>query len=205
MTAADKDKLDNIPDDIASSTDIGDGAINIDGGSGITATGDNATANQSGDTTRTLSVKTGDGLTIDANGNVIIDPSYNLDGNVNLPTVGEADITLADADGNAIGVFNVNESTDDTITLPDYAFKTDIPSVADLALDVYIKEDKPYYVTETIRVIATVTGGAQPVTLAYQWFNGALESSFRKQKLLARRAIVYTFQRAKKVMTIAAG
>ena len=98
----------------------GDGAINIDGGDGITATGDNATANQSGDTTRTLSVKTGDGLTIDANGNVIIDPNYNLDGNVNLPTVGEADITLADADGNEIGVFNVNESNDDTITLPDY-------------------------------------------------------------------------------------
>ena len=120
MTAADKDKLDNIPDDIASSTDIGDGAINIAGGDGITATGDNATANQATGTTRTLSVKTGDGLIIDANGNVIIDPNYNLDGNVNLPTVGEADITLADADGNAIGVFNVNESTDDTITLPDY-------------------------------------------------------------------------------------
>ena len=33
-----------------------DGAINIDGGDGITATGDNASANQAGDTTRTLSV-----------------------------------------------------------------------------------------------------------------------------------------------------
>ena len=35
-----------------------DGAINIDGGDGITAIGDNATANQAGDTTRTLAVDT---------------------------------------------------------------------------------------------------------------------------------------------------
>ena len=134
MTAADKTKLDGVPDDIATPSDIGDGAINIDGGDGIEATGENATANQSTGTTRTLSVKTASGITIDGNGNVIIDPNYNLDGNVNLPTVGEADITLNDADGNAIGVFNVNESTDDTITLPDYALSSEIPVVGDAVL-----------------------------------------------------------------------
>mgnify|MGYP003316886415 CR=1 FL=1 len=35
---------------------MNDGAINISGGEGITATGDNASANQSADTTRTLSI-----------------------------------------------------------------------------------------------------------------------------------------------------
>ena len=42
--------------DIKPDVPINDGAINIDGGDGITASGDNATANQDGDTTRTLSV-----------------------------------------------------------------------------------------------------------------------------------------------------
>ena len=43
-------------DDIIGKPDVNDGAINIAGGEGITATGDNASANQSADTTRTLSV-----------------------------------------------------------------------------------------------------------------------------------------------------
>ena len=111
MTAADKNKLDN----------LGDGEINIAGGDGITATGDNATANQSGNTTRTLAVKTGDGLKIDDNGNVIIDPDHNLDGNVNLPTVGNAELTLKKADGSLIpGSFTANQQTAGSITLPDY-------------------------------------------------------------------------------------
>ena len=42
--------------DIIGKPDVNDGAINISGGEGITATGDNASANQSADTTRTLSV-----------------------------------------------------------------------------------------------------------------------------------------------------
>ena len=42
--------------DIKPDVPINDGAINIDGGDGITASGDNATANQDKDTTRTLSV-----------------------------------------------------------------------------------------------------------------------------------------------------
>ena len=37
---------------------VGDGAINVDGGTGLNATGQNATANQLTDTTRTLSVDT---------------------------------------------------------------------------------------------------------------------------------------------------
>ena len=41
---------------LALNTSANDGQINIDGGDGITATGDNATANQAGDTTRTLSI-----------------------------------------------------------------------------------------------------------------------------------------------------
>ena len=43
-------------DDIIGKPNVNDGAINIAGGEGITATGDNASANQSADTTRTLSV-----------------------------------------------------------------------------------------------------------------------------------------------------
>ena len=43
-------------DDIIGKPNVNDGAINIAGGEGITATGDNASANQSANTTRTLSV-----------------------------------------------------------------------------------------------------------------------------------------------------
>ena len=42
------------------------GQINIAGGDGLTASGDNATANQSGDTTRTLAVGAGTGITVNA-------------------------------------------------------------------------------------------------------------------------------------------
>ena len=42
------------------------GQINIAGGNGLTATGDNATANQSGNTTRTLAVGAGTGITVNA-------------------------------------------------------------------------------------------------------------------------------------------
>ena len=43
-------------DQIVGKPDVNDGAINIDAGDGLTAAGDNATANQATDTTRTLSV-----------------------------------------------------------------------------------------------------------------------------------------------------
>ncbi len=45
--------------------DINDGEINIDAGSGLTATGDNATANQSANTTRTLTAVADPGYAID--------------------------------------------------------------------------------------------------------------------------------------------
>ena len=41
---------------LTNSESVNDGAINIDAGDGLTAAGDNATANQATDTTRTLSV-----------------------------------------------------------------------------------------------------------------------------------------------------
>ena len=153
MTAADKEKLDGQlppdeiidPDEIALKTDIGDGAIKIEGGSGIEATGDNATANQDTETTRTLSVKTGDGITIDGNGNVIIDPNFNLDNNVNLPDVGDGTITIVDADGGAVGEFTVNQDGDTEITLPEIPVPEDqihigdtypgTPSLGDLWVD----------------------------------------------------------------------
>ena len=43
---------------LALNTSANDGQININGGDGITASGSNATANQAGDTTRTLAIDT---------------------------------------------------------------------------------------------------------------------------------------------------
>jgi hypothetical protein len=43
-----------------------DGQINVNAGNGLTAAGDNATANQSGNTTRTLTVGAGTGITVNA-------------------------------------------------------------------------------------------------------------------------------------------
>ena len=57
---------------------VGDGNINLEAGDGLEATGDNATANQFTDTTRTFTVKTASGIIIDGGGNVIIDPNFNL-------------------------------------------------------------------------------------------------------------------------------
>lgn len=41
---------------LTNSTDVNDGAININAGYGLLATGDNGSANQAGDTTRVLAV-----------------------------------------------------------------------------------------------------------------------------------------------------
>lgn len=59
----------------------GNGAINVNGGDGITASGSNATANQSSGTTRTLSVKAkaDGGIIVDSNG-VSVDWSKNPGG-----------------------------------------------------------------------------------------------------------------------------
>ena len=52
-----------------SDANAGDGQINVNAGNGLSVTGSNATANQTGNTTRTLSVKLkGTSLAVDANG-----------------------------------------------------------------------------------------------------------------------------------------
>ena len=96
-----------------------DGQINIAGGNGITATGDNATANQAGNTTRTLTVEAADNtITVAAGGisvnaaNLPVDARYvavagdTMTGNLVMNT---ANIT---GDSNAItagaGNFNLN-------------------------------------------------------------------------------------------------
>ena len=92
-------------DDLANKPTIGDGNIVINGGDGITASGDNATANQAGDTARTLSVDTTWlGTWIDTN-----KPA---------PNVGDGQITIKDADGNPVGQFSVNQASDQDIILP---------------------------------------------------------------------------------------
>ena len=98
-------------------TPPGDGAINVDAGLGLEATGANATANQTAPTTRTLSAKTGSGIIIDGNGNIIIDPSFNLDGNITPP--GDGKITINSYDGSLVGEFTVNQTGPTVVTLPE--------------------------------------------------------------------------------------
>lgn len=72
---------------------VGDGQIQVNAGEGLSATGDNATANQVGNTIRTLSLNSGLGLEINSgDGSVQIDMNYL---NQNLDTFPEAP-----ADGN---------------------------------------------------------------------------------------------------------
>ena len=96
----------------------GDGAINIEAGVGLIATGQNATANQAGDTTRTIAAVVGDGITIDANGAISIDPAFNLDGNVNFPVVNNGKLTIKDSGGSTVGEFTANQSGATNVTLP---------------------------------------------------------------------------------------
>ena len=79
--------------DLSNKPNIGDGSIQINAGSGLTASGDNATANQAGNTTRTLSLNSGNGLTINGgDGSVEVDLNY-LESNLDL-------FPEAPADGN---------------------------------------------------------------------------------------------------------
>lgn len=110
---------------------VGRGQINVDAGQGLTAAGSNATANQSGNTTRTLSVSNGAGLTFDANGKLIIDPNYNLDGNVTAPNNGT--LTIKDSIGAIVGTFTANQATNSEVSLPQgfsgsYNDLTDVPT-----------------------------------------------------------------------------
>lgn len=112
----------------------GDGAINVDAGAGLIATGQNATANQKGDTTRTLAAKVADGITINGDGAIIIDPSFNLDGNVTSPNDGK--LTIKDSDGNTVGEFTADQSGDTDVTLPkgfsgDYDDLANKPTIGD--------------------------------------------------------------------------
>ena len=79
-------------DDLANKPTIGDGQIQINAGSGLTATGDNGTANQAGNTIRVLGVNSGDGISIGDDNSVEIDLNY-LENNLDL-------FPEAPADGN---------------------------------------------------------------------------------------------------------
>lgn len=100
---------------------IGNGNINISAGNGLTASGDNATANQTGTTTRTLTAKAGNStILVDSNGikvqNANITPDWN---NIqNKPgTVGGAALSSGSYlsggpyDGSAAKTFNVDAAT----------------------------------------------------------------------------------------------
>ena len=98
------------------------GQINISGGSGITATGSNATANQSANTTRTLAVDTtwlGDWIDTNKPGDV------SGNGALTIETAGEG--------AAATGTFTANQSGASTLTLPtiryqDLSGKPSIPA-----------------------------------------------------------------------------
>ena len=94
----------------------GNGAIEVNAGAGLIATGQNAFANQNTNTTRTLAVVVGDGISIDGSGAVIIDPSFNLDGNITAPNDGV--LTINDSDGNSVGTFTADQASNTTVTLP---------------------------------------------------------------------------------------
>jgi len=100
---------------------IGNGSINISGGNGITASGNNAKANQTGTTTRTLSAKAGDStILVDSDGikvqNANIAPDW---GNIqNKPGSSSgaalssgAYLTGGPYDGSAAKTFNVDATT----------------------------------------------------------------------------------------------
>jgi uncharacterized coiled-coil protein SlyX len=94
---SESDYIHNKPDiEAIVDSQAGDGQINVNAGDGLSASGTNATANQTGDTTRTLSVKTGNGISIDGSGNVIIDPAFNLDGNITAPGNGQINVNAGD-------------------------------------------------------------------------------------------------------------
>jgi hypothetical protein len=124
-----KPNLQNEVDNLA-----GDGAIQVEAGAGLIATGQNASANQKGDTTRTLAAKVADGITIDGDGAIIIDPSFNLDGNVTRPNDGT--LTIKDSDGATVGTFTADQAGNTEVVLPkgfsgDYNDLTDKPDIND--------------------------------------------------------------------------
>ena len=109
-----------------------DGAINIEAGNGIIATGQNASADQAADTTRTISAKVAGGLTINGDGSIVIDPAFDLNGNVTAPNDGV--LTIQDFEGNNVWTFTADQSGDTEVTLPkgfsgDYDDLTNKPAI----------------------------------------------------------------------------
>lgn len=76
-----------ISDLLTEAGDVGSGDITIEAGDGLTSSGDAVhNANQDAATTQTLSVKTGGGLEINADGEIVVKPGagieIDVDGNV---------------------------------------------------------------------------------------------------------------------------
>ena len=94
----------------------GNGAIKVEAGVGLIATGQNGTANQLGESIRTIAAVVGDGITIDANGAIAIDPAFNLDGNTTAPNDGK--LTIKDSDGVTVGEFTADQAGASEVTLP---------------------------------------------------------------------------------------
>lgn len=94
----------------------GDGEIEVNAGVGLIATGQNGSANQTSKTTRVLAVNAGDGISIDSDGKVVIDPSFNLDGNVTAPNDGK--LTIKNSDGSTAAEFTADQAGNSEVTLP---------------------------------------------------------------------------------------
>jgi len=117
--------------DIPTVPTVNDGQININGGNGLTATGNNATANQAGNTTRTLTVQAADntinvaagGISVNAanlpvdaryvavagdtmTGNLLMDTA-NIQGDVNAITAGAGNFNLNNGNFWTLGAVTV--------------------------------------------------------------------------------------------------
>ena len=98
---------------------IGNGNININAGNGLTASGNNATANQTGDTTRTLSVQAADSSISVGSGGISVNDSVITPTWSNIqskPTIGNGTITVVQP-GTSNQTFTVNQTGNTTITL----------------------------------------------------------------------------------------
>lgn len=134
VVTADLLKATNV--EIAATADsIHDGQIQIAGGDGITATGDNASANQQADTTRTLSLDT-----------TYLDTW--IDANKPYPTVGDGTIAISGVDGiiatGADATANQTGNSSKELKLDTDFVDSVIESWANVNLDEWIDDNKPY-------------------------------------------------------------
>ena len=92
-------------DDLTNQPVIGDGNITITASNGITLSGNTShNVNQTGDTDTTIAIKTGDGIDVDSNGNIIIDTTW-FSGQVH-----DSNIEFVDLD-NSINITGINPVT----------------------------------------------------------------------------------------------